>query len=45
MYWLAPLSGATVAAIVYKHVFRREIIQAEDFGQNLETLGEAASKA
>lgn len=29
IYWLAPLSGAAVAALIYKYVFHREVIEAE----------------
>lgn len=45
IYLLAPLSGAAVSAITYKYVFRREIIEAENCGQHLDNLCDAADKA
>ena len=46
LYWVAPLSGALVASVVYRYVFYREVIDAEiqECGHRLENLGEASDK-
>lgn len=46
LYWVAPLSGALAASLVYRYVFYREVIDAEchESGHRLENLGEASEK-
>lgn len=38
IYWVAPMSGAIVAAVVYKYVFYREVIETEDHGRELQSI-------
>lgn len=45
IYWVAPISGALISATTYKYVFRREVIETDDYGQHLETLRDEAGKA
>ncbi|XP_055316509.1 aquaporin AQPAn.G-like [Sitodiplosis mosellana] len=46
LYWVAPLSGALVASVIYRYVFYRQVIEAEsqDYSYRLDNLGEANDK-